>query len=263
MDTSCACKVDIPASEFYEIFKKYDADGNGYIESRELIRLFRDLAVSMKSGPSRDEMQKMKDEIMAEADINSDGKLQLGELANILVPKENILLKYQHLGYHKSVDVMKIWNHYDHDKSGYIDQTELMGLLGDLLQQSPGSASMQELEDFKTLMLDMFDADKDGRISMIELENILPVEDNFLKKFEFQDTVTREQFDAIVAHYDDDRSGYLDKVECDAFLHDLWKLGDSSSKPKEGLAEEIRSILCIEKDEKIPVGQLAALLLKK
>ncbi|XP_071822035.1 calretinin-like [Apostichopus japonicus] len=263
MDVSCACKVDIPASEFYEIFKKYDADGNGYIDSGELDMLFKDLAESMKSGPSADEMKKMKDEIMAKADTNSDGKLEPAELASILVPKENILLKYQHLDYLKSVDVMKIWNRYDHDKSGFIDQKELVGLFGDLFEQSGSSPDMQQLEDYKTIMLESIDVDKDGRISMSELENILPVEDNFLKKFEFQNTMTKEQFDAIVAHYDHDKSGYLEKVEFDAFLHDLWKLGDSRSKPKEGLAEEICLILCIEKDKKIPVGHLAPLFLKK
>ncbi|XP_030894074.1 calretinin [Leptonychotes weddellii] len=94
--------AELTASQFLEIWKHFDADGNGYIEGKELENFFQELEKARKGSGMMSKTdnfgEKMK-EFMQKYDKNSDGKIEMAELAQILPTEENFLLCFrQHVG---------------------------------------------------------------------------------------------------------------------------------------------------------------------
>ncbi|KAK2559732.1 Calretinin [Acropora cervicornis] len=156
--TSFQGKTQISSSDFLKIFKSFDKDGNGFIEAGELDEFLMALGrESNKEKLDPQEIAKMKQEILSKYDTNYDGKLDLEELTRILPTEENFLVQFQHHVKLTSVEFFKVWNHYDQDRSGFIESDELR--------------------------LDIFDKNKDGKLSLPEMSKILPLEENFLAQF--------------------------------------------------------------------------------
>uniref|UniRef100_A0A8P0NMF7 Calbindin 2 n=1 Tax=Canis lupus familiaris TaxID=9615 RepID=A0A8P0NMF7_CANLF len=190
--------AELTASQFLEIWKHFDADGNGYIEGKELENFFQELEKARKGSGMMSKSdnfgEKMK-EFMQKYDKNSDGKIEMAELAQILPTEENFLLCFrQHVG--SSTEFMEAWRKYDTDRSGYIEANELK--------------------------LRMFDLNGDGKLGLSEMSRLLPVQENFLLKFQGM-KLTSEEFNAIFTFYDKDGSGYIDENELDALLKDLYE----------------------------------------
>ncbi|XP_022786681.1 calretinin-like [Stylophora pistillata] len=109
-----------------------------------------------------------------------------------------------------SEEFVKVFKEFDKDGNGYIEADELNMFLVTLLQETGNEAnyrtihwgfengylltqmphlqkystpSPEELEKFKEYVLEKYDENCDGKISMDELENILPTEENYLKQF--------------------------------------------------------------------------------
>lgn len=220
--TSFQGKSNITSNDFLKIFRRFDKDGNGYIEAGEL----DDFLAALHKETSKQEQHdpksiaEMKEEILYKYDENFDGKLELEELTRILPTEENFLVKFQHHDSLTSVEFFKVWTHYDQDQSGYIESDELKGFLRDLLGREGHTLNPQRLEDYATAMLDLFDKNKDGKLSLSEMSKILPVEENFMKKFGGKN-LTEAQFDQIWNKYDEDGNGYIADEELDALMHDL------------------------------------------
>ncbi|XP_028516293.1 calretinin [Exaiptasia diaphana] len=209
LDTS---KLD--STSFYETFRKYDKDGNNYIEAKEIDAFMKDL-FKMKYGSnySKDQVTKLKDFIMQKYDKNHDKKLDITELAAILPVEENFLLTMKHpVGKARrgskevmsSVDFMKIWTNYDPHREGYLGRKQLRGFIADYLEfyEEPKKPA-DEAEKQVDYLLKNFDKDHDGEITMTELQGFLKVENNFLKSYEIgKHGFSNKDFDKLWNHYD-------------------------------------------------------------
>ncbi|KAM9191685.1 calretinin isoform 3-T3 [Trichechus inunguis] len=186
--------AELTASQFLEIWKHFDADGNGYIEGKELENFFQELEKARKVS---------------------------GMLAQILPTEENFLLCFrQHVG--SSTEFMEAWRKYDTDRSGYIEANELKGFLSDLLKKANRPYDEPKLQEYTQTILRMFDLNGDGKLGLSEMSRLLPVQENFLLKFQGM-KLTSKEFNAIFTFYDKDGSGYIDENELDALLKDLYE----------------------------------------
>uniref|UniRef100_A0A8C1IQB3 Calbindin n=1 Tax=Cyprinus carpio TaxID=7962 RepID=A0A8C1IQB3_CYPCA len=68
-------------------------------------------------------------------DSNKDGKLCLSEMARLLPDQENFLLKFQGVKMARK-EFNKIFELYDQDRNGYMDENELDALLKDLCEKN-------------------------------------------------------------------------------------------------------------------------------
>ncbi|KAI8519861.1 Calbindin, partial [Branchiostoma belcheri] len=119
--------------EFMEIWRKYDADCSGYIESEELRSFLTDLLSKAGKDVTEDKLAEYVETILKMFDSNNDRKLELKEMAQLLPVKENFLTQFQGSRVSRE-EFDKIFAHYDKDKSGTIEDSELCGLLKDLME---------------------------------------------------------------------------------------------------------------------------------
>ncbi|XP_069510797.1 calretinin [Ambystoma mexicanum] len=216
--------AELTASQFLDIWKHYDADGNGYIEGKELENFFQELEAARKGagveGASVNFGEKMK-EYMKKYDKNSDGRIEMAELAQILPTEENFLLCFrQHAG--SSAEFMEAWRKYDTDRSGYIEANELKGFLSDLLRKANRPYDDKKLQEYTQTILRMFDMNGDGKLCLSEMSRLMPVQENFLLKFQGM-KLSSEAFNSIFAFYDKDGNGFIDENELDALLKDFFE----------------------------------------
>jgi len=87
-----------------------------------------------------------------------------------------------------AVQFMQVWDHYDTDGNGLIEDEELDGFLREFV----ASVNSEELEvteetlaELKGCLLETYDDNKDGKIDIRELAQLLPMEENFLLLFRF------------------------------------------------------------------------------
>ncbi|CAL8351188.1 unnamed protein product [Merluccius merluccius] len=214
--------AELTAAQFIDIWKHYDADGNGYIEGKELESFFHELEVSRRGAgvdPTNALFKEKMNEFMANFDKNGDGRIEMSELAQILPTEENFLLCFrQYVG--SSSEFMIAWRLYDTDRSGYIESNELKGFLSDLLKKANRHYDDKKLNEYTATILKMFDLNGDGKLGLSEMARLLPIQENFLLKFQDIKLTTKE-FNGLFTLYDQDGNGYIDEQELDALLKDL------------------------------------------
>uniref|UniRef100_A0A8K9Y3A1 Calbindin n=1 Tax=Oncorhynchus mykiss TaxID=8022 RepID=A0A8K9Y3A1_ONCMY len=182
--------VEISASQFLDIFHHYDNDGNGYIEGKELQSFIKELQQARKQAGL--ELTDQMKAFVQEYEKNTDAKIGIVELVQILPTEENFLLFFRQQ-----------------------------------LKSSPYSIVLHILfcRDLICLFififqLKIFDSNHDGKLCLAEMARLLPDEENFLLKFQNVKMVRRE-FNKIFELYDQDENGYMDENELDALLKDL------------------------------------------
>uniref|UniRef100_A0A8B9N9Z6 Calbindin 2 n=1 Tax=Accipiter nisus TaxID=211598 RepID=A0A8B9N9Z6_9AVES len=172
--------------------------GNGYIEGKELENFFQELESARKGAgvpdSKNDDLGDKMKEFMHKYDKNADGKIEMAEA----------------------------WRRYDTDRSGYIEANELKGFLSDLLKKANRPYDEPKLQEYTQTILRMFDMNGDGKLGLSEMSRLLPVQENFLLKFQGM-KLSSEEFNAIFAFYDKDGSGFIDENELDALLKDLYE----------------------------------------
>uniref|UniRef100_A0A3B5K4I4 Secretagogin n=1 Tax=Takifugu rubripes TaxID=31033 RepID=A0A3B5K4I4_TAKRU len=248
---------NLDAAGFLEIWQHFDADDNGYIEGKELDDFFRHMMKRL--GPqeqvTEERVQRLKKRFMSAYDITADGKLQIQELANMILPEdENFLLVFRREALlDNSIDFMKIWRKYDADCSGYISAQELK-------VRSLFSVTLPVFPQMK-----IFDKNKDGCLDLNDLARILALENNFLLQFKM-DACSKEDrkrdFDKIFAHYDVSKTGALEGPEVDGFVKDMMGLVRPNMTGSE--LDQLRAVLLchcdVNKDGKIQRNELALCL---
>ncbi|XP_029069364.1 calretinin isoform X2 [Monodon monoceros] len=166
--------AELTASQFLEIWKHFDADGNGYIEGKELENFFQELEKARKGSgmmSKSDNLGEKMKEFMQKYDKNADGKIEMAELAQILPTEENFLLCFrQHVG--SSTEFMEAWRKYDTDRSGYIEANELKGFLSDLLKKANRPYDEPKLQEYTQTILRMFDLNGDGKLGLSEMSRM-------------------------------------------------------------------------------------------
>lgn len=225
----------LSAAQFMEIWEHYDTDGNGLIENDELDSFLREFVSSVNNSDCGPEV--ISDAMMAELkqcfleayDDNKDGKIDIRELAQLLPMEETFLLLFRFDNpLESSVEFMKLWHQYDTDNSGYIEADELKHFLRDLLKEAKKSDQVtdDQLIEYTDTMLQVFDANKDGKLQLSEMAKLLPVKENFLNRQIFKGSakLTKEDIERVFALYDRDGNGTIENEELRGFLKDLLEL---------------------------------------
>ncbi|XP_069957323.1 calbindin-32 isoform X4 [Cherax quadricarinatus] len=166
--------------EFMKIWKQYDADHNGFIDSNELKNFLRDLLKEAKKDHdvSEDKLIEYTDTMLQVFDQNKDGKLQLSEMAKLLPVKENFLCRSvfkvsQGASKLTKEDIERVFALYDRDNNGTIENEELNGFLKDLLELVKKDYDALDLQEFQDAIMRGCDFNKDGKINKKELTMIL------------------------------------------------------------------------------------------
>uniref|UniRef100_A0A8C3B1S7 Calbindin 2b n=1 Tax=Cyclopterus lumpus TaxID=8103 RepID=A0A8C3B1S7_CYCLU len=232
--------AEITAAQFIDIWKHFDADGNGYIEGKELENFFKELETARRGGgvdPTHATFKEKMKEFMANFDKNADGRIEMSELAQLLPTEENFLLCFREF-VGSSAEFMAAWRRYDTDRSGYIESNELKGFLSDLLKKANRNYDDKKLIEYTQTILRMFDLNGDGKLGLSEMARLLPVQENFLMKFE-------------------DGNGYIDEQELDALLKDLC---DKNKMDSKGLVGYKKSIMALSDGGKLYRTELEIVL---
>ncbi|RLW13183.1 hypothetical protein DV515_00000089 [Chloebia gouldiae] len=217
----------------------------------------------MQSTITEEEVQRMKEEFMSVYDVTTDGRLQIQELANMILPDdENFLLLFRReTPLDNSVEFMRIWRSYDADSSGFISAGELKDFLRDLFLQHNKMVAEVKLEEYTDTMMKIFDKNKDGRLDLNDLarttRNALgdamvligmsvvnqraPSVPHQTEKKACSTEERRRDFEKIFAHYDvvspmrqfiplqfvnmyKSKTGALEGPEVDGFVKDMMEL---------------------------------------
>ncbi|XP_066482288.1 secretagogin [Tiliqua scincoides] len=267
MDSGPLERLD--AAAFLRLWQHFDADDNGYIEGKELDNFFHHLLKTLdsESAVTEEKVQRVKERFMSAYDVTADGRLQIHELANMLLSEdENFLLFFRReTPLDNSVEFMKIWRQYDADSSGFISAAELQDFLQDLLRQHGRTVSKAKLQEYTGTMMKLFDKNKDGRLDLNDLARILALQENFLLQFKMDACSTEERkrdFEKIFAHYDVSKTGALEGPEVDGFVKDMMELVKPSISGMD--LDKFRQILLhhcdVNKDGKIQKSELALCL---
>ncbi|TNN87447.1 Calretinin [Liparis tanakae] len=224
--------AEITAAQFIDIWKHFDADGNGYIEGKELENFFKELEIARRGGGGVDPThatfkEKMK-EFMANFDKNSDGRIEMSELAQLLPTEENFLLCFREF-VGSSAEFMAAWRRYDTDRSGYIESNELKGFLSDLLKKANRDYDDKKLNEYtQTIGINL----------------------------------TVKEFDSLFTIYDKDGNGYIDEQELDALLKDLCDKNkmDVNRGDTKGLVGYKKSIMALSDGGKLYRTELEIVL---
>uniref|UniRef100_A0A3B3YRJ1 EF-hand domain-containing protein n=1 Tax=Poecilia mexicana TaxID=48701 RepID=A0A3B3YRJ1_9TELE len=193
--------AEVTASQFLDIWKHFDVDGNGYIEGKELENFFRELETARRGAgvdPTNPTFRERMKEFMQKFDKNKDGRIEMSELAQILPTEENFLLCFRQF-VSSSAEFMAAWRRYDTDRSGYIEANELKGFLSDLLEKANRHYDEQKLQEYTQTILRMFDLNGDGKL----VEN------------------TNNVLFTLIPRQDG--NGYIDEQELEALLRDLYQ----------------------------------------
>ncbi|XP_054748133.1 calbindin-32-like isoform X3 [Lytechinus pictus] len=171
--------------------------------------------------------------MMDRIDKNKDGKIEMRELAELLLdPKESFLLLFRSQQPISSIEFMRIWRDFDTDNSGYIEVNELKSFMKHLVEKNNlGDISDEKLDDYAKMILKVFDSNNDGKLELKEMAKLLPTKENFLKQFQGslgqltgktgQRKLTRAEFEKVFVHYDTDNNGTIEGDELKGFLKDL------------------------------------------
>uniref|UniRef100_A0A8C4I6H3 Secretagogin n=1 Tax=Dicentrarchus labrax TaxID=13489 RepID=A0A8C4I6H3_DICLA len=216
----------LDAAGFLQIWQHFDVDDNGYIEGKELDSFFQHMLgkFGMKE-ITEDKIRRLRERFMSAHETAADGRLQITELATMMLPEdENFLLLFRReTPLDNSVEFMRIWRNYDTDSSGYISAIELKGFLQDLFLQHRKSITPDKLEEYTDTMVTGGRSD----ISTADVFLILALKENFLLKFKM-DACSQEDrkrdFEKIFAHYDVSKTGALEGPEVDGFVKDMMEL---------------------------------------
>ncbi|XP_073535670.1 calbindin isoform X2 [Phyllobates terribilis] len=220
--------VQISATQFLEIWHHYDKDGNGFIEGKELQNLIQELQQARKKAGLElsDEMKAFVEQYGQ----NSDGK----------------------------IGIVETWRRYDTDHSGFIETDELKSFLKDLLKNANKTYEDSKLEEYSETMLKMFDSNNDGKLGLTEMARLLPIQENFLLKFQGVKMCGKE-FNKAFELYDKDNSGYIDENELDALLKDLCEK-DKKELDINNISTYKKSIMALSDGGKLYRTELALVL---
>ncbi|XP_003468822.1 secretagogin [Cavia porcellus] len=261
--------LQLDAAGFWQVWKRFDADENGYIEEKELTDFFHHLLMKLGTDDSvmEENVHKIKQQFMTAYGVPKEGHIRMKELASMFLSEDENFLLLFHLEapLDSSVEFMQIWRKYDADSSGFISAAELQNFLRDLFLHHKKVISEAKLEEYTDTMMKIFDKNKDGRLDLNDLARILALQENFLLQFKMDASSTEERkrdFEKIFAHYDISRTGALEGPEVDGFVKDMMELVQPSISGVD--LDKFREILLrhcdVNKDGKIQKSELALCL---
>jgi len=181
------------------------------------------------------------------------------------IRRTNCLSKLTEAKQLNSIDLLKIWSVYDKDGSGYLEKKELDNFLKDLMTTQMGDKEIiteDMVAKLRVSVLDQIDTNKDGKVELGEFASMLPMEENFLKKYSARKSLNRRDFDDIFAHYDPDGNGYIDGKELMALIRDIMTKVDAkvSVQDMKDYREAVLKVFDKNTDGKLSKKELGLLL---
>ncbi|XP_022193256.2 calbindin-32 isoform X1 [Nilaparvata lugens] len=166
---------------------------------------------------------------------------------------------------------MDVWSHYDKDGNGYIEGTELDGFLREFVSSAnaadvgPEAVSDAMMVELKQCFMEAYDDNQDGKIDIRELAQLLPMEENFLLLFRFDNPLESSvEFMKIWREYDTDGSGYIEADELKNFLRDLLKeakrINDVTEDKLIEYTDTMLQVFDSNKDGRLQLSEMAKLL---
>lgn len=176
-----------------------------------------------------------------------------------------------HLEKLSAVQFMQVWEHYDEDGNGFIEGSELDGFLKEYITTVDADGAVKstftdkELQDLREKFMEAYDDNKDGKIEIRELAQLLPMEENFLLLFRFDNPLESSvEFMKIWKTYDSDHSGYIEADELKNFLRDILKGASKSQEVTEDMLIEytdtMLNVFDTNKDGKLQLSEMTKLL---
>lgn len=169
-----------------------------------------------------------------------------------------------------AVQFMNVWDHYDEDANGFIEDEELNGFLAEFVNsvndtKEDQEVSCEDLAELREYFMEAYDSNKDGKIDIRELAQLLPMEENFLLLFRFDNPLESSvEFMKLWHQYDTDRSGFIEADELKNFLRDLLKEAEKCQEVSEDkLIEYTDTMLQVfdsNRDGKLQLSEMAKLL---
>ncbi|XP_006182262.2 LOW QUALITY PROTEIN: secretagogin [Camelus ferus] len=160
----------------------------------------------------------------------------------------------------------QVWQHFDADEKGYIEEKELDALFYHMLIKLGSEDAVMEknVQKMKQQFMATHDVSKDGRIQMKELACMFLSEDeNFLLLFRQETPLDSSvEFMQIWRKYDADSSGFISAAELRNFLRDLF-LHHEKAIPEAKLEEYTGTMMKIfdkNKDGLLDLNDLARIL---
>ncbi|XP_029927850.1 calbindin [Myripristis murdjan] len=160
-------------AEFMQAWRRYDADHSGYIEADELKNFLKDLLLKAQRSYDDRKLDEYTAATLKIFDSNGDGKLCLAEMARLLPEEQNFLLRFQGVKMQRK-EFNKVFELYDRDKSGYMDETELDALLKDLCDKNKKALELDDLPLYRSSIMALADG---GKLYRAELALILCADD--------------------------------------------------------------------------------------
>ncbi|XP_017340194.1 secretagogin [Ictalurus punctatus] len=250
------------AAAFLQVWGLFDPNDHGYIEGKHMDEFSRHIVkkLGMTDKLIEDRLQRLRD-------TSAEGRLQIHQVASIVLPEEEnfLLLFRRETPLDNSVEFMRIWRRYDADSSGFISAAELKSFLEDLLEQHNKSITPDKLELYTKTIMKMFDKNQDGHLDLNDLARILSLKENFLLKFEMDACSQKDRardFEKIFAHYDVSKTGALEGPEVDGFVKDMMELvkPNLSGTDLDRFKQALLSHCDVNRDGKIQKNELALCL---
>ncbi|RZF32809.1 hypothetical protein LSTR_LSTR011455 [Laodelphax striatellus] len=167
---------------------------------------------------------------------------------------------------------MDVWSHYDKDGNGYIEGTELDGFLREFVSSAnsadvgPEAVSDAMMVELKACFMEAYDDNQDGKIDIRELAQLLPMEENFLLLFRFDNPLessvefmkVKYHFDIIICATD------LNLLHFQNFLRDLLKeakrINDVTEDKLIEYTDTMLQVFDSNKDGRLQLSEMAKLL---
>lgn len=258
----------INATKFATIWNTFDTDKSGFIDGKEVDDFFKELARKMlQKEPTEDEFNGLKLALMSAYDMEKKGRISIAELAQMLLPNEQLflLLFRRSVPLQSSVIFMKIWRKYDKNRSGFITCPELEKFIADFVEQSGEVISPEKITDYAKSIMQLYDRNEDGLLDLKDMAQLLNLTDNFLLQFNVEDSSKsqrRRDFDKIFEHYDLGGTGALEGEEIDGFVKDMMEIirGPLSAAELGAFKQRIMQHCDMNGDGKIQKSELAICL---
>lgn len=262
------------ATQFMEVWRHYDNDGNGYIEGEELNAFLREFVSSIIPGcigpevVSDEMLRDTKEELLGAYDENDDQRIEIGEMAELLPLEESFLLLFRRDNpLDSSVEFMRIWKRFDEDNSGYIDGDELKAFLEYMLQENGQTVTPDKLAEYTDTILKLFDKNGDGKLQLSEMARLMPVRTNHLSRplLKNASKLTKFDIDMVFRKYDTDKNGSIENEELQGFLKDLLEFTgeEYDEKRMQEMTEIILGNWDVDHDGKIGKEELRMILLEQ
>uniref|UniRef100_A0A672S7B8 Calbindin 2b n=1 Tax=Sinocyclocheilus grahami TaxID=75366 RepID=A0A672S7B8_SINGR len=239
--------AELTATQFLEIWNKFDTDGNGCIEGKELEHFIRELELARKSAsvdPSNASFKDRMKEFMQKFDENGDGKIEMSEFS-IWYKISNMLLYFKSWQDFSSSFRLLFKAFVINDLFFCVKRVNLrwncrLAMLG-LSYLSSG---------FQPFGLKMFDLNGDGKLGLSEMARIFCSSFRMYIKLSPPPLFPKQ-----------DGNGYIDEHELDALLRDLYQKHKMVVVPQ-NLASSKKSIMALSDGGKLFRTELEIVLCK-